>query len=143
MSAHSEYLFGAPPPSAPPAPAPQQYAPSTPFVSGPQQYAPGPQQYVMVPVPAAPAASFPEPAPQMEQHQHHYHPSKPPCRYGIKCYRKNPEHFKKYSHPPGVMRRNQLPPPPPPPPPPRRKHKGLRKIGKVLGGALKIAPFFF
>ncbi|CAF1501761.1 unnamed protein product [Adineta steineri] len=23
----------------------------------------------------------------------------PPCRYGLQCYRKNPEHFKNYSHP--------------------------------------------
>ena len=116
MNVHSEYLFGAPPPSAPPAPmpqqyapfapsAPQQYAPSAPFVSVPQYASPSPQ-YVMVPVPV-PAASFPEPAPQMEQHQHHhYHPSKPPCKYGAKCYRKNPEHFKEHSHPPGVMERN-------------------------------------
>ena len=25
--------------------------------------------------------------------------SKPPCKYGSDCYRKNPEHFEKFSHP--------------------------------------------
>ena len=25
---------------------------------------------------------------------------KPPCKYGASCYRKNPEHFEQYSHPP-------------------------------------------
>lgn len=24
---------------------------------------------------------------------------KPPCKYGSECYRKNPEHFEKFSHP--------------------------------------------
>ena len=25
--------------------------------------------------------------------------NKPPCKYGSECYRKNPEHFEKFSHP--------------------------------------------
>jgi hypothetical protein len=25
--------------------------------------------------------------------------SKPVCKYGASCYRKNPDHFKQYSHP--------------------------------------------
>ncbi len=28
---------------------------------------------------------------------------RPPCRYGTKCYRKNPEHLEQYSHPGRVM----------------------------------------
>jgi hypothetical protein len=28
---------------------------------------------------------------------------RPPCRYGLKCYRKNPDHFEHYSHPPGYI----------------------------------------
>lgn len=35
---------------------------------------------------------------------------KPPCPYGSSCYRKNPEHFEKYSHPPmksNTYRKNQ------------------------------------
>ena len=28
------------------------------------------------------------------------------CPYGAHCYRRNPEHFRRYSHPPGTMERN-------------------------------------
>ena len=32
---------------------------------------------------------------------------KPACRYGSACYRRNPEHFARFAHPPGVERRNE------------------------------------
>lgn len=28
---------------------------------------------------------------------------KPPCKYGEKCYRRNPDHFQEYSHPSGTI----------------------------------------
>lgn len=34
----------------------------------------------------------------------------PPCAYGDKCYRKNPEHFLLYSHPPTLARADTWPP---------------------------------
>lgn len=36
-----------------------------------------------------------------------------PCSYGDKCYRKNPEHFKLYSHPRTISRSDTWPSTPP------------------------------
>jgi hypothetical protein len=33
----------------------------------------------------------------------------PPCRYGLDCYRTNPDHFEHYSHPPDHERRKRIP----------------------------------
>ena len=73
----------------------------------------GQYQFPVPPVPQQYMFSDPR---QYQQHQPHRHHEKPPCPYGANCYRKNPEHFKEYSHPPGVMERNLSSPPPPPPP---------------------------
>ncbi|CAF1137147.1 unnamed protein product [Rotaria sordida] len=32
----------------------------------------------------------------------------PPCKYGLSCYRTNPNHFEHYSHPPGHIRQEQF-----------------------------------
>ena len=121
MSIPNNYQFFAP--SAPPPPVTPQYC----MVLVPQQY-------------MAPAA------PQQVAPQQH-HDSRPPCKYGARCYRKNPKHFAKYRHPRGVMRRNQHPPAPalppsPPPPPPKHKHRVFRNIGRALCRAVKVARFF-
>lgn len=79
-----------------------QYQFSEPPV-GPQYYQePYPFPYYQAP-----------PMPQRVPHHHHHYDSRPPCPYGEECYRKNPEHFAKYRHPPGVMERNQQAPSPP------------------------------
>jgi len=33
----------------------------------------------------------------------------PPCRYGLDCYRTNPDHFEHYSHPPDHERKKRIP----------------------------------
>lgn len=144
---------------------PSQYQFSAPPMAHHYYQAPVPQQQYVVPVSSAPLvpqqcmvlvpqqymnsvsrpdALPPAPAAPHKQARHNYH-SKPPFKYWAGCKRKNPEHFKKYSHPLGLMHRNQHSKPAPPPlpsPPKRRKHKTLRKIGKFVKGAAKVIPFF-
>ena len=65
-----------------------------PPVAPPPYFQQPPPGYVPAPA-AVPAVGF------VQQQQQQFGDSRPPCRYGAACYRKNPEHFREFSHPPG------------------------------------------